>query len=58
MNGNGSGAIAALAARVAELEAAHKVLLRAVEDTYRTRLLMLEQDVDRIAAELATLLRK
>jgi hypothetical protein len=58
MNGNGNGTVAALAARLDALEAAHGVLVRLIEETYRERLLAVEADVDRIARELAELLNR
>jgi hypothetical protein len=56
MNGNGAGALAQLAARVVELEAAHRLLCERIEEQYRPRILALEADVDRIARALAALM--
>jgi hypothetical protein len=58
MDGNGADRYAALAARLDAMEAAHKVLVRHIEEQYRSRLLAVEADVDRIARELAELLNR
>jgi hypothetical protein len=58
VNGNGHGPLAQLAARIDALEAAHKVIVRHIEEQYRSRLLAVEADVDRLARELAQLLNR
>jgi hypothetical protein len=58
MHGNGVNAFVVLSARITELEAAHRLLVQKIEEQYRGRILALERDVDRLAAELATLLQK
>lgn len=53
--GNGANTLAALDARIAELEAAISTLARRIEEQYRARLLALEADVERLSFELAVL---
>lgn len=54
MNANGADLVAHLAARVAELEAAQRILVRALETMWRARLVELERDVDVILEALIT----
>ena len=58
MHGNGADAYAALVARVAELEAAVRILARCQEEQYTPRLLDLEREQDRQAARIAELADK
>jgi hypothetical protein len=58
MTANGVDAYAALAARVAELEAAVGILARRWEEQLAPRLVAIERDVDHLAAEIAPLLNK
>lgn len=53
MHTNGADALAHLAARVDELEAAQRITRRALDRTWRRRLLELERDVDVMLETLA-----
>jgi len=46
VNGNGADALAHLVGRVDELDAAQRITARALEETWRPRLLELERDVE------------
>ena len=58
MTGNGADAYAALAARVAELESAVRILAQRWEEQLGPRLVAIERDVDQVAAQVAELLDK
>jgi len=58
MTGNGDDRYAALAAIVAELQAAVRIIARRWEEELTPRLVAVERDVDQVAAQVAELLHK
>lgn len=58
MTGNGDDRYAALAAIVAELQAAVRIIARRWEEELTPRLVAVERDVDQVAAQVAELLDK
>lgn len=58
MGANGADAYATLAARVAELESAIRILARRWEEQLVPRLVAIERDIEQVAAQVAELLDK